>query len=507
MNIKTQVGKIVKSQSHLIALAVFKEEIAKPSPLLKEIDKALNSAVSNALKQKSFKGNKNESVYFSTLGNLSADYVVLVGLGEKKKADLEVQRLAAKAVMSRAKSLKAKSIAYQLESLPDFDASQTSQAFVEGALLSSYQFEKESLRTVKKTKSNQADVFNVGQIELWATQASQVNSAKAGIRFGQAVSEAVNQIRTLVYMPANFLTPTRLSQEAAKVAKKYPKLKIKILDEAEMKKLGMNSLLGVGQGSSEASKLIVLEYQGAGTAEKVGLVGKGVTFDTGGISIKPSRGMKEMTGDMGGAACVLGSMIAIAELGLKKNVVGVIPTVENMPDGKAQRPGDVVTAMNGKTIEVINTDAEGRLILCDAMVYAQQKLGVKKMIDFATLTGGVVIALGHLNSGVISNDDSFCQQWIEASQKTGERMWRLPADEEYFDLLKSDVADMMNCLEGGEASTITAGKFLEQFVEEKTKWIHVDIAGTSDINRPQGVFSKGPTGVGVRTVIQYLRDY
>jgi leucyl aminopeptidase len=310
--------------------------------------------------------------------------------------------------------------------------------------------------------------------------------------------------RELAMLPSNLLTPTTFAKKASEVAKKTPGLKATILGTAEIKKLKMGSLWGVAKGSVEEPKFIVLEYQGASAKEeKIALIGKGVCFDSGGISIKPARAMKEMTGDMAGGATVLGAIQVAAQLKLKKNLMAIIPAVENMPGGKAQKPGDVVTAMNGKTIEVINTDAEGRLILCDAMTYAQ-KMGAKKIIDFATLTGGVIIALGHLYTGVLGNNENFVNDLIKSSKEAGEKFWQLPLHPDYFKLLKSDIADMMNCLEGGEASTITAAEFLHQFVEEGIKWIHCDIAGTADVTSSSAYYSKGATGVGIRTLIEYL---
>jgi leucyl aminopeptidase len=379
----------------------------------------------------------------------------------------------------------------------DISFKKVAQAYTEGMILGLWSF------SGIVSKKEEPD-FEISTVTLMTEHTKALSKIEEGIHRGEKIAQACNMARELAMLPSNVLTPSTFAKKANEIAKKTPGLKATILGATEIKKLKMGSLWGVAKGSAEEPKFIVLEYQGASAKEeKIALIGKGVCFDSGGISIKPARAMKEMTGDMAGGATVLGAIQVAAQLKLKKNIMAIIPAVENMPGGKAQKPGDVVTAMNGKTIEVINTDAEGRLILCDAMTYAQ-KMGAKKMIDFATLTGGVIIALGHLYTGVLSNSEGFVNDLIKSSKEAGEKFWQLPLHPDYYKLLKSDIADMMNCLEGGEASTITAAEFLHQFVEEGTKWIHCDIAGTADVTSSTAYYSKGATGVGIRTLIEYL---
>lgn len=324
-----------------------------------------------------------------------------------------------------------------------------------------------------------------------------------GVQRGEVVGEAVNFARRLAITPANDMTPTHLADEAQKAAKETG-LELDVLDEERCRKEGMGSFLSVAQGSAQPPKFIVLRHNGnAGSKELLALVGKGITFDTGGISIKPAERLEEMKYDMSGAAAVIASMRAIAKLKLKINVVGIAPATENMPGGRATKPGDIFTAMNGKTIEVINTDAEGRLILADALCYAN-KLGATKIIDTATLTGACVIALGHTASAAVSNNDELVQQFLAAAKSTGERYWQMPLYDEYGDLMKSDIADLKNT-GGRPAGTLTASAFLKAFVDD-TPWVHLDIAGTAYLDGESPWQAKGPTGVPVRAFVAFAEQ-
>ena len=295
------------------------------------------------------------------------------------------------------------------------------------------------------------------------------------------------------------MTPTKMAWHAGEIAKQYG-LELSVLEREDMKNNGMGALLAVAQGSIEAPKLIVLKYLGnPGEQEIVAYVGKGITFDSGGISLKPSQNMDEMKGDMAGGGAVLGAMLAIAQLKPKINIVAIVPCTENMPSGSAYRPGDIITSMSGKTIEVVNTDAEGRLILADAITYAK-KLGATKIIDVATLTGACVVGLGSFYSGVITNNRDWLEKITTAARQTGEKMWELPNDEEYLGQIKSSIADLKNS-GGRPGGAITAGLFIGRFAG-KTPWVHIDIAGTSDTDKEKGYNLKGGTGVGVRTLIQ-----
>jgi len=318
-----------------------------------------------------------------------------------------------------------------------------------------------------------------------------------------AVAEGVFFTRDLVNEPANILTTTEFANRL--IAMKDLGLKVSVLEETDMEKLGMGSLLGVGQGSVMPSKLVVMEWNGGGDEAPFAFVGKGVTFDTGGISIKPAGGMEEMTMDMGGAGTVAGVMRALARRKAKANVVGLVGLVENMPDGNAQRPGDVVKSMKGDTIEVINTDAEGRLVLADVLWYAQEKFNPTGVINLATLTGAVIIALGHEHTGVFSNNDSLCNDFLKAAAVEGEGAWRLPLAPAYDKLLKSRIADMKN-IGGRAAGSITAAQFLQRFIKEDQPWIHLDIAGTALLSSDSDLAPKGATGWGVRALDRLIRD-
>jgi leucyl aminopeptidase len=324
---------------------------------------------------------------------------------------------------------------------------------------------------------------------------------RAGIETGRIIAEATNFARDVINEPANIMTPTELARRAEDTAHSYA-LELDVLDEARMKELGMGSLLGVAQGSAEPAKLIVLRYTPKTESnETIAIVGKGITFDTGGISIKPADGMEKMKYDMAGGATTIGAMRAIAQLKPAVNVIGIVPATENMPGGRSQRPGDVVRAMTGKTIEVINTDAEGRLVLADAVAYAR-KLGATKIVDLATLTGAVSIALGDVYVAVLGSDQTWIDEIISAGKKAGEKIWQLPLDKEYREQIKSEIADIKN-IGGRKAGTITGAYFIREFVED-TPWAHLDIAGTAwnDSNKPH--LSAGPTGVCVRTLVKLV---
>ena len=307
----------------------------------------------------------------------------------------------------------------------------------------------------------------------------------------------------MINHPPQYMTPAKMAWHAGEIAKQCG-LEFSVLEKEDMAANGMGALLAVAQGSDAPPKLITIKYQGnPASQELVAYVGKGITFDSGGISLKPSQNMDEMKRDMAGGGAVIGAMLAIAQLKPKVNIVAIVPCTENMPSGSAFRPGDIITAMNGKTIEVLSTDAEGRLILADAVTYAK-KLGAARIVDLATLTGACVVGLGSVYSGVISNNSEWCKAVIDASRQVGEKMWELPNDEEYLRQIKSSVADLKNS-GGRPAGAITAGLFIGQFAE-KTPWVHIDIAGTSDADKGRGYNLKGGTGVGVRTLVQLAAD-
>ena len=359
---------------------------------------------------------------------------------------------------------------------------------VEGLALRAYQF-------ARKAEAPKAP----GEVVLACADAEAVKAAAAD---ALARAQGVHFTRDLTNEPANILTTTEFAERCA--AMRDLGLEVEVLEEAELEKLGMRALLAVGQGSESPSKVVVMRWQGGGAEKPFALIGKGVVFDTGGISIKPAGGMEEMVMDMGGAGVVAGTMRTLAARKAKANVVGVIGLVENMPDGRAQRPGDVVTSMKGDTIEVINTDAEGRLVLADIMWYAQERFEPVGMVDLATLTGAIIIGLGHEKAGVFANDDGLCDAFLKAAAETGEGAWRMPLDPAYDEQIKSRVADVKN-VGGRPAGSVTAAQFLQRFVKDGTPWIHLDIAGVAFHSKETGFAPKGATGWGVRALDALVR--
>ena len=357
-----------------------------------------------------------------------------------------------------------------------------------------------ALRTYGFIDHKTEEVKPKGDVTFMVAKPDEVAASAAPLL---AVCEGVFFTRDLVTEPANVLTTTDFANRLKDLGKHG--LKVQVLEEKELEKLGMRTLLGVGQGSESPSKVVVMEWKGGAREKPFALIGKGVVFDTGGISIKPAGGMEDMTMDMGGAGVVAGVMKALALRKAKTNVVGIVGLVENMPDGKAQRPGDVVTSMKGDTVEVINTDAEGRLVLADVLWYAQERFKPTGMIDLATLTGAIIIGLGHENAGVFSNDDKLCNAFLKAAAAEGEGAWRMPLADAYDKQLKSEVADMKN-VGGRPAGSITAAQFLQRFVKDDMPWIHLDIAGVASVKSETTYAPKGATGWGVMALNRLIRD-
>lgn len=483
----------------LLIIGVFENQkhIEDPAEI---INKGLDGAISNMIGAGDIKGKYGEFTLLYTFDKLACKRVLVVGLGKKEEIDyVKLQRISAKSA-KEAERLGARKVASFIHGVDrnQITTRQAAQATAEGFILGLYKFDR------FKTKKDESEGSRIDSLVLIGQK--DLQEVGHGIHLGRIMAEAQNFARDLANTPANFLTPTDLADAAKNVAVNYG-LQYKILDEKEMKTLGMNCLLGVGKGSAEPSKLIVLEYRGNPKSEQIlTFVGKGVTFDTGGISLKPAQNMHEMKGDMGGAAAVLGAMQVIAQVKPRINVTMVIGAVENMPSSTAQKPGDVVYSMAGKTIEVLNTDAEGRLVLIDAITYAKKKLGATHIVDVATLTGAVLVALGTITTGVLTNNDAFLAQLKEASKITGEKIWELPNFPEYKDLLKSSVADLAN-IGGKNAGTITAGLFIGEFAEN-TPWIHLDIAGTATAgDNSDPISPKGETGSMVRTLAQLALSF
>ncbi|HTX33419.1 MAG TPA: leucyl aminopeptidase [Bryobacteraceae bacterium] len=423
----------------------------------------------------------------------AAARVLLTGAGKREKFTAAELRKLAGSALRHLKSKSIRKMALALEG--DLATEDNATAAVEGAILGD--FEPDRYKT-------SGDHKTVESFTLVAPP--EAAGIEEGAARGRIVAEAQNYTRSLVNEPANRLTPQKLAEAARETAAQFH-LECQVLDTARMTELGMGSLLGVAQGSDEPPALIEMHYRPEGGGDglpHLGLVGKGVTFDTGGISIKPAEGMEKMKYDMGGGAAMIGAMRALAQLKPPIPVSAYIPAVENMPGSRAQRPGDIVTAMSGKTIEVINTDAEGRLILADALTYARRQ-GCTHLVDAATLTGAIVVALAHINVGLFANDDGMRDRVLNASKAAGDRMWPMPLEEEYKEYLKSAFADLAN-VGGRWGGAITAAWFLKEFAED-TPWVHLDIAGTAWLDDAKPFLAKGPTGVPVRTLVQLAMDW
>ncbi len=414
--------------------------------------------------------------------------VLVAGLGKRDEMDGEKARVAAAAVAGRAKELGTVSLSW---AAPDGHAGPV----VEGTLLRLYEFDQ-----FKSKPDDDDDDGSGAGIESLELAGDSVSDEE--VEHGRVAADAANRARDLQNLPSNVATPTFLAERAAEIADQFESLEVELLDRDGIIARGMGAFAAVAQGSHAEPRLIVLRYTGGGGGPHLGFVGKAVTFDTGGISIKPAGKMHEMKFDMSGGAIVIESMAAIAELRLPGTITAVVPSTENMPSGHAVKPGDIVTAMNGKTIEVNNTDAEGRLILADALCYAVEQ-GVERIVDLATLTGAIIVALGSSFVGLFSNDDDWYAQVEAACQATGELGWRLPLHPEYLELTKGQYADLTNAAEQRKAPSSYAAEFLRQFVDDRP-WVHMDIAGTAwGLNRPY--VGNGASGFGVRTLIELAR--
>ncbi len=440
-----------------------------------------------------FTGRKDSAALAYT-GSKKSPRVILVGLGESGNVDTERIRRAAATAAQRAAAQKCQSLAIVL-SATSVPAAEAAQAIVEGAVLAVYSFDKYFTEN-KPTKK-------LEKLTILVEHADAFNDAKRGMAVGEAVVNGVTLARDLANAPNNEIYPETLAKQAKNLASLG--VKVTVLTKAQIERLGMGGLLAVNQGSTRPPFFVVMEWNGGKKGDSpIVLVGKGITFDTGGISIKPGAGMAEMKMDMGGAAAVIGAMRSVAELKLPRTVIGLVPTTENMPSGSAYVPGDVVTFMNGKTAEIDNTDAEGRLILADALCYAA-RYKPQAVIDLATLTGACVIALGNTASGLMGNSPELNRKLTEAGNRSYDRVWELPLWEEYEELIKSDIADVKNS--GGRAAgTITAGLFLQHFVDGYN-WAHIDIAGTGMLSKGSGYLNKGGTGAGVRLLVDLLRHW
>jgi leucyl aminopeptidase len=464
----------------------------KPEPFVSASDKAVQQAAADLISSGDIGGKIFDVSWLHKPAGLKAKRLLVVGGGKAKSfSAAELRKLAGAAV----RALKPRTLRSLAFVVPEqISAEEAVKAVVEGALVGNFDPD-----TYKSDRKDQA----IESLTVVAT--GNQKALQQAVDEGRIIGESQNFTRELVNEPSNRMTPTILAQRAKEMSKEVG-LKCEVHGADKIKELKMGAFWGVAQGSDEPPALIVMRYEPAGAPEKpvLGLIGKGITFDTGGISIKPADGMEKMKYDMAGGAAMIGAMRAIAQLKPKVKVIGIVCATENMPSGKAQKPGDIQTAMSGKTIEIINTDAEGRLVLADGLCYARQ-LGCTHLIDAATLTGAVVVALGYANAGVFASDDDLYDRFKIAIDKAGEKMWRLPLGDEYLDAMRSSIADLQNT--GGRwGGASTAAAFLKEFAED-TPWIHLDIAGTAwmDDNKPW--IAKGPSGIAVRSLIEFALEF
>lgn len=477
------------------------DEGANPLSSFKGQPSEVSGILTEAVKGQKFTGKLGGEILIPATGASKTPQVLLLGLG--KGADIKavaVQKAAA-AAAAQARKVGAERVGIVVadglgKGLSDADFS---QALAEGFVLGSYEYRK-----FKTGNDEEGPAGKVREVICYVGGGAAAAKAwNAGLDTGGAVARGVNVARDLSNAPGNDVTPVKMAQEAQRIAK-LGKMTCKVLGPVEVKKEKMGGVIAVSQGSDQPPRVAILEYKGSKKKAEapIVIVGKGITFDSGGISLKPAPAMDEMKHDMSGAAAVLGLFDALRDLKPKCNVVGIIACAENMPSGKAYRPGDVVKTRSGKTVEILNTDAEGRMVLCDALDYAKN-YKPKAIIDLATLTGACVIALGDAAAGLMGNDDKLKDALVAAGTESGERVWPMPLFEDYTEQIKSSIADIKN-VGGREAGSLTAGAFLQQFVDEKTPWAHLDIAGTAWTTKPKGLFKKGATGFGVRILANYL---
>jgi leucyl aminopeptidase len=497
MRILTRKGKITEFKSAALVVPYF-EDVKELQGMVKLLDEETGGMIKEIISAGDFEGKMNQVSVLYTRGLIPAKRIVLAGVGKKTVFTMEKLRSVFATAAKHVRSLKLKEFSTSLDFIGSNESIEhTVQAVVEGVVLGLYQYT--NYKTVDKDEKRDLKEFAIVE-----EREDVCNTIRSAAESAEIITKAVFFARDMVSSPANEMTPTAMAGEARKIAARK-NVTLRVLDERKLKKIGMNALLGVARGSAEPARFIVLEYSGSTkTDHPVVLVGKGLTFDSGGISIKPAEKMDEMKTDMAGGAAVMGAVMAAADLRLPVNIVGLIPATENLPGGRAYKPGDILKSLSGKTIEIISTDAEGRLILADALTYAE-RFKPAAIIDLATLTGACIIALGDLAIGMFGTDKELKNKLRNAAEKTGERVWELPLWEDYHELIKSDVADYKNS--GGRAGgAITAAAFLSKFIG-KSPWVHLDIAGPSWLTKDRSYIPKGSTGIGVRLLVQFLKDW
>lgn len=495
MHIEWMTGKLETQTAQAVVVSLF-EGVTELGGATQKVDQAVGGRIQALVAGGNFRGKRNEVAVLYTQGPVPAPRVIVVGLGKPEKFTLDVVRQAAATAAVKARDLGVTQIATIVHGADGLGMERAAQAVVEGTLLGLYRF--------RELKTQNGDVRpDAESLTLVEADAVQLPAVAAGARAGQIIAESAMLARDLVNRPGNVATPTHLAQQALQLAALG--LSVRVLEEADMEALNMGALLGVARGTAEPAKFIIVEHNaGHDGLPTIVLVGKGLTFDSGGISIKPSEGMEAMKNDMGGGAAVLGALRAAALLAVPLHVVGLVPATENMPGGRAYKPGDVLRSRKGLTIEVISTDAEGRLILADALTYAGE-FKPQAIVDLATLTGACVVALGTQAAGVMG-DEGLVARLRRAGDETGERVWPLPLYEEYAEQIKSETADMKNT-GGRPAGALTAGIFLSKFPPEGVAWAHVDMAGLATEDKGRPYTPKGGSGYGVRLLVELLRGW
>lgn len=476
---------VIKTEADLLVVFAGSDEA-------KRVDGALGGMLMEVAAEENFEAKQGNLLLIHTHGKIPAKRVVLVGLGKSSELTVaDIQTIGAK-IGRKAKEASAKTLAISLPK--ELQA----QAIVEGLILGTYTFSKHKSEEFRRKEKHIEEV-------ILLTRPPKLNAVAAGISRGETVSHAVLFARDLVNEPPSVTTPTHLADVAKTLAKHQPLVSCEVFGKGEMEQMGMGGILGIARGSDEEPKFIKLIYKGGGR-KTIALVGKGVTFDTGGLSLKPSQGLEIMKLDMAGGAAILGVFKVLPLLKLEINVVGLISATENMPSGKAIKPGDVVTAMNGKTIEILNTDAEGRVVLADALSYAVEKVKPDVIIDLATLTGACIVALGEEIAGLFANDAKLAAVLKDAAKASGERVWELPLAAEYKETFKGTVADIKNISGKKYGGAINGALFLQEFVPDTIPWAHLDIAGPAFAEKDAPLTPKGGTGFGVRLLLQYLQE-
>lgn len=536
MNIEVQVGDLTQWHGDGIVVGVFNDE-PRIAGIAAEVDRALGGVISAALANGEFSGRYTLHYAFYTMDKLPAARVAVVGLGKHAKWKLDRVRRAVADGVKDLRQLGAKKVATTIlgpagaasTHPPDeaagsgsgraeavandaltgkpVDLAQAAQAMAEGIVMGLFRFQKYYTPAADELWEDDFRL-QLDSVTILVPEAAQLETVRAAAERGRIIGESTNLARTLANEPGNSLTPMQLAETARAMCAENG-LEFYVIDRAEAEKKGMGAFLGVAQGSAQPPAMIVMRYWGAGKQQEggLGLIGKGITFDSGGISLKAGENMQHMKGDMSGGAATIAAMQGIARLKPPINVTGVVAATENMPGGKAFKPGDILRAMNGKTIEIVNTDAEGRLVLADAVAYATRELKLNPVLDAATLTGSIIIALGIYRTGVFSNDNALAQKLVELGDRTGERMWQLPMDDEYLMQLKSDWADLKNS--GGRvAGSITGAWFIHRFVENNAKWAHLDIAGSVHLGegKERGYVNKWGNGTPTRTFIEFALE-